>query len=484
MLVRFPIIALGFLLALSGIATGQAAPAWPQFRGPASRGIAADGARYPVHFGPTQNLLWKTPLPAGLSSPCVWGERIFLTAHDAAADKLETICLERGSGKILWRRFAPAAKIERVFKVNSPAASTPAADAERVHVYFGSFGLLAYDHDGNELWRRPLSTPPTGFGAAASPVLLNGLLLLNGQGRSLHLMAFDPKTGGTAWTTEGSPFPSVYPTPTLWDGNLIVPGKGGLLAFDPKDGKRRWWVPGLSPEANTTATDGDGLLYVASHLPGGDPDLRMKLPPFADLLQHDKNGDGKIGQKEVPGDLVIFTRGGKDGVGEIRLNQMYWLFDKNRDGSIDAQEWRGMTETPFNNALLAIRPGGEGDISGSHIVWQSKRGVPEVPSPLWYQGRLYLVRNGGVLTCLGGKTGKELYQSRLGPGGMYYASPVAGDGKVYVAADAGVVVVLKAGETFEVLAENDLGEAIGATPALVGGVLYVRTARHLFAFRE
>jgi outer membrane protein assembly factor BamB len=381
----------------------------------------------------------------------------------------------------------PTDKIERVNKVNSPAASTPVTDGKHVYVYFGSYGLLCYDVAGKEIWRRPLPVPPTGFGAATSPVLAGEALLLNGQGKDLHLLAVNPANGETLWTTSGSPFPSVYPAPTLWQSEtgheIIVPGRGGLLAYHGQ-GKRRWWVPGLSPEANTSATFGDGLLFVASHLPGGDPDLRMKLPAFAELLQHDANGDGKVGQKEVPTDLVIFRRGGSEGVGEIRLHQMYWLFDKNRDGNIDAGEWRGMTETPFNNAMLAIRPGGEGDISGSHIVWQARRGVPEVPSPLWYQGRIYMVRNGGVLTCLDARTGKELYQARLGPGGMYYASPVAGDGKVYIAADAGVVVVLKAGDRFEVLAENDLGEPIGATPALVDGVIYLRTARHLYAFRE
>jgi outer membrane protein assembly factor BamB len=104
---------------------------------------------------------------------------------------------------------------------------------------------------------------------------------------------------------------------------------------------------------------------------------------------------------------------------------------------------------------------------------------------LYYQGRLYLIRNGGVLTCVDAKTGKELYTpARLGPDGMYYASPVAGDGKVYIASDSGAVVVLKSGPQFQVLAENDLGESIGATPALADGTIYVRTARHLFAFRE
>jgi outer membrane protein assembly factor BamB len=461
---------------------------WPQFRGPDGRAVSPDEQPLPVEFGPAQNVLWKTALPSGFSSPCIWDDHLFLTGFDARAQKLETLCLDRRTGAIRWRRTAPAERVERVYKVNSPASATPATDGQRVYVSFGSYGLLCYDFHGEELWRRPLPTPPTGFGSATSPIVAGDLVLLNSQGKDLHLLAVHARTGATAWTTAGTPFPSAYPVPLLWrpgpDTEVIVPGRGGLLAYGLKDGGRRWWIPGLSPEANTSPTHGDGLLFVASHLPGGDPDLRMTLPDFDDLLKrYDKNNDGKLSRKEVPTDLLIFSRGGKDGVGEIRLHQMFWLFDKNNDGHIDRQEWQSMRTTPFTNSLLAIRPGGQKDISQTHVAWQVKRGVPEVPSPLYYRGRLYLVRNGGVLTCVHATTGKEVFPaSRLGQGGMFYASPVAGDGKVYVASDAGVVTVLKAGDRFEVLAENDLEETIRATPALVGGTIYLRTAGHLYAF--
>jgi len=508
---RFLLPVVGLFVSGGVIAGQNAPPSWPQFRGAHGLAICPDDKPLPVRFGPSAGVLWKTAVPAGVSSPCIWGERLFLTGYHPAEKKLETLCLDRASGKILWRQAAPATQIENVYKINSPASSTPASDGQRVFVSFGSYGLLCYDLDGKELWRKPLPTPRIGFGTATSPVLAHvppltpgpspqkgegntrqakTLLLLNSQGKDLHLMALDPATGDMVWTTEGTPFPSAYPAPFLWkNGNVaevIVPGRGGLLAYDLRDGSKRWWVPGLSPEANTSPTQGEGFLFVASHLPGGDPDLRMTLPDFDELLKkYDKDKDGKISRKETPTDLLIFARGGKDGIGEIRLHQMYWLFDKNGDGHLDRKEWHAMAATPFNNALLAIRPGGTQDISQTHIAWQAKRGVPEVPSPLYYRGHLYMIRNGGILTCLDARTGKEAYPpQRLGPGGLFYASPVAGDGKVYLASDAGIVTVLKAGDQFEILAENDLGETLRATPALLDGKIYLRTAGHVYAFGE
>lgn len=469
---------------------GQDLPAarWPQFRGPEGGGAALEEKKLPVHFGPGKNQLWKVPLPAGISSPCIWGERIFLTGVDEKANKLETLCLDRTTGAVRWRQTAPVDKVDRVYKINSPASGTPATDGKRLYVSFGSYGLLCYDLEGKELWRRPLPRPPARFGPATSPVVAGDLVLLNCQGKDLHLAAFRADTGDPVWNTEGTPFSSDYPVPLVWKNEVaevIIPGRGGLLAYDLKDGSRRWWVPGLSPEVACSPTLGEGLLFVASHMPGGDPEMRMKLPPFEELLEHDKNKDGKIGRAEVPKGQIIFSRGGKEGVGEIQMEHMFWLFDKNGDGQVERDEWAAMFKTPFTNSLLAIRPGGLKDISGTHVVWQARRGVPEVPSPLYYKGHIYMVRNGGLLTCLDAKTGKEAYApQRLAAGGVYYASPVAGDGKVFVVSDDGFLTVLKAGPNFEVLAEVELGETVRATPALVDGTIYLRTAAHLYAFHS
>jgi hypothetical protein len=125
-----------------------AAAVWPQFRGPGGSGVAADADKPPVEFGPGKKMLWKAPLPSGHGSPSIWGNRIFLISFDKDTQKLETLALDRSSGKVLWRRAAPAEAIEKVHEISSPATSTPAVDGERVYVYFGSCGLYAYDFEG------------------------------------------------------------------------------------------------------------------------------------------------------------------------------------------------------------------------------------------------------------------------------------------------------------------------------------------------
>ena len=128
---------------------------WPQFRGPGGLGVGT--GKPPVEFGPGKNERWKVEVPHGHSSPCIWGGKIFLTGLDAG--KLVTFCLDRLTGHELWRAVAPADKIEPTHRIGSPASSTPCTDGERLYVYFGSFGVLAYDLNGKEAWRKPLPVP-------------------------------------------------------------------------------------------------------------------------------------------------------------------------------------------------------------------------------------------------------------------------------------------------------------------------------------
>ena len=148
-----------------------------------------------------KHVVWRTALPVGHSSPCIWDDHIYVTGFDKQAKKLETICLNRLSGKILWCQAAPTDAIENVHVLNTPASSTPACDEEQVYVYFGSYGLLCYSKDGEFKWNRPLQPILTGFGSGTSPAVAGDLVLLNsGIGREkLSLLAIDRRTGKTVW---------------------------------------------------------------------------------------------------------------------------------------------------------------------------------------------------------------------------------------------------------------------------------------------
>jgi outer membrane protein assembly factor BamB len=274
--------------------------------------------------------------------------------------------------------------------------------------------------------------------------------------------------------------------PELKGSEIILQGGRGVAGYDLRDGKNRWWVGGLTGGNVPTPVFGEGLLFVVSHFPGGDPDDRMKLPSFDELLRkYDTNKDGKLTlYKELSPKIILYDRGGHDADSSITMDDFVTFGDKNRDQFLERPEWEKVIATmgKVESAMLAIRPGDQGDVTAKVVAWKEKRALPEVPSPLYYDGRLYLVKDGGVVSCLDASTGKLHYRERLGAGGFYYSSPVAGDGKIYAASVQGVLSVFKAGDKFEVMAKNDLGEKILATPALVDGRVYVRTENHLFAF--
>jgi outer membrane protein assembly factor BamB len=488
---RLALAVLGLLLASAPAHSADADPArWPQLRGPAGQGVAPDGVKLPLRFGPDRNALWKTDLPPGLSSPCIWGDRIFLTGYDDKARKLETFCLDRRTGQVRWRRTAPAKTIEHVHALSSVAAATPATDGEHVVTAFGSFGLICYDTAGKELWSMELPVPQTPFGSGTSPVLAGGRVLYKCQGTHSALLALDVRTGKEVWKKDPLPFDACYSVPLVYraaDGDeVIVHGMMGVRAYALADGKERWKLGGMFCQAVPSPVAAEGLLFFVVQFVGGDKDDHLRPLSFDEMLKkYDKDGDGKLSREEVK-DVVLYSRDGSTREGDVRLADLFTAFDRNKDGKIDRLEWAmtAMFATMLDNSLLAVRPGGKGDVTGSHVAWREKNSLPEIASPLCYRGRLYLVKHNGVVTCLDARTGKLIYRERLGAGGLYFASPVAGDGKVYFASARGVVVVLAAGDRFRVLARNDLGEPIGATPALVDGTLYLRAGGHLYAFKE
>jgi outer membrane protein assembly factor BamB len=460
-----------FTLLLAGYASAAPGPSWPQFRGLNSSGVAEDD-KPPVEFGPGTNLLWKTEVPGGLSSPCVWGDRIFLTA--AEDGKLITLAVDRRDGKILWRQGVTADTPRELHKRNHPAAATPATDGKSVCVYHAGFGLMAYDFDGRELWRKPLPGLYARNGSGTSPAMLDGRLVLNcdvEEGKSF-VAAYEPVTGREIWRTPRPSFISGYTTPMRWqhDGrdDVVVVGSLRVTGYDLREGRERWSIGGTEAvSVCPTPVLGDGQLYVMSRSMSG-----MKMPAFAFFaLGVDKDADGKISRDEIPRQFIE--------------QGMFGGIDRDQDGFLTEKEWNETIALldQADYGIFALKPPGGGELTTNSIAWKHRKGVASVSSPLFYLGRVYVVQDGGRVTCFETQGGKKFYeQERLGADGDYYASPVAANGHVYCSSTKGIVTVYEAGDTLLVKARNKLGEPIYATPAIADDKLYVRTAEHLWAF--
>jgi outer membrane protein assembly factor BamB len=466
--------------------------AWPQFRGPGGLGIAPDDQAYPAELDISRNLLWKTKVSKGHSSPCIWGNSIFITA--CSGNVLETLCIDRGDGKIKWRQTVEPQEMEKINNMNSYASPTPACDGKRVYVYFGSLGLLVYDFEGKEVWRKALPVPQIEHCSAASPILANRVVVIScDQPKAAYLLAVDRDTGDTVWQRD-RPNTQVdgYSTPAFWKHGeleeLIVLCSQQLISYDPKDGQERWRLRGLANWTNTTPVYTNETLFAAA-TDGpltGDPVNPLELPDFNELLaSYDRDGDKRLTQSEIPDDLAVVYRIGPVHMG---LKNLFSQLDADKDGALSEAEWKQVATALASarpekmDTLVAIRSGAKGDASESQIKWRANEGVGQVPSPLVYRQRLYVVKEGGIVTCFNADTGERVYSGKLGPKVYFNASPVAGDGKIYICSQPGTVIVLKAGDEFTVLARNRIGERINATPALMDGRVYVRTEDHVFAF--
>jgi outer membrane protein assembly factor BamB len=470
---------------------------WPQFRGPHGAGVAPDDKAGPVEFGPEKNVVWKAALPGGNSSPCVWWNRIFVTGHDRDRKKLETICLDRTTGKILWRKDAPAEKFEKVHAIGSAASSTPVTDGKAVYSYFGSCGLVAYDFEGAVLWEKSLPMAKTfrNFGTGTSPILASDKIILDMHldGDS-HLLAVQTSDGKTAWTAPKPDINMGWSTPVVWSegGDEIVGilNAGRFTAHDLKTGAERWWITGLPSQICATPVVSDGVLFLNGTGVLGNKENLLRPPPFDEMItKYDANKDGQIAADEIPEKLLVADRGASDGAGDMTLRQAFGMMARGQK-ALDRPAWEegmkglnGFLEGDMmKTSALAVRTGGKQDATAMHVIWTELKGVPEVPSPLLYRNRAYYIKNGGLLTCRNAKSGEALYEERVGAPGGYYASPIAGGGKIYLASDRGTVTVLEAGDKLQVVRQTDFGEKIMATPALVDGKFYVRTAKHLYAF--
>jgi outer membrane protein assembly factor BamB len=485
---------ISIIVPLIAIGLSAAEPAqWPQYRGSQGAGVAATAG--PLQFGPKQNLQWQIEVPRGHSSPSIWGDHLFLTSFDPKANKLELLAIDRKNGRLRWRQTIPATEIEKVHEVSSPATATPIVDGERVYSYFGSAGLFCHDLDGKLIWSVPLPVAKASFGSGASPVLTGDRILIpRDDAGERRMVAVDKKTGKTLWTKDLGGGPrgdlSGHATPVVWKDQVVLHRAGEIAGYAVSDGSRQWWLQTGSQGTGTPVISNDMLIVGAW---GMEAELQDPIPDWQTLLQkYDKNDDKGLSKDEFPDDLAALRRidAGATPGAVITFKRFFDMLDGNKDGQIKQPEWEMVLKfitqpPPLAHGVMAVRLGGEQDVTKTNVLWSQERAVPEVPVPLVYKDRVYTVTNGGIVSALDAKTGKLIYRGRLGAGGLYYASPIAAGDRVYFASGDGVITVIQAtGDTLQILARNDLAEPIFATSSIVDGKMYVRTTDHLYAFNS
>ncbi|MBI1311242.1 PQQ-binding-like beta-propeller repeat protein [bacterium] len=463
---------------------------WPQFRGPNCSGISVETAPLPVEFSATEGVTWSADLGDGIGSPVVAAGRVFTTGM-IDEQTVGLYAFDVKTGQQLWVRKWPTGDLDEIHKTNSHAATTPAADANRVYFYFSTLGLLAVDaKTGADVWQKDLPVPYFVFkwGAGMSPVLYDDLVLFcQDDDLAPAFYAFDKKTGDLRWKDDRSDMavnyshPVVAHTPT--GDEIVIGGTGLLVGYDPKTGKRLWTARTLLRNIKTTPVVQDGVIYISLQS-GGIANQWLASVDRAET----GNSDGKLTKDEIQAFV------GKRPVPEAFYKKTFDRGDLNKDGQLEGKEldaaflspgnFAGATfesKNPADEYILAVKPGGRGDVTKTHVLWKHPtKYTDHIVSPLIADGRMLLIKGGGIATCFETESGTPLYgPERIQNAGDYFASPVMGDGKIYVASENGNVVVLKNAADLEVLAVNDVGEAILANPAISDGALFIRTRSKL-----
>ena len=423
-------------ITIAAGATSAAAENWPQWRGPGSQGVSTD-MQVPTDWAADRNVIWKTELPGtGMSSPIVWGDRIYVTAvlegepvpgqravkhrqgkeedwihpDSVAADKKHTfkvVAIDATSGKVVWDRTAyEGAVYDARHRRSSFAGPTPVTDGVMVYAYFGPEGLYAYDAAGTLVWKAGEKFATLGLGTGTSPVLYENLVIIQrdeDNGERSALVAYDKKTGKEVWNTKRT-IEISWSTPVLVQSGgraeLVTNGNERIIAYDPATGKELWQTTGVQSNAIHTPLVGHGL--------------------------------------------VILTAG-----------------------------------YPVKK-VIALRPGSIAD--DKRVAWEYARGTGYVISNLLYGDYLYLFTDNGIVTCLDPKTGEVKYEGgRIPKPARFMGSPVAFAGYVAMTSEDGDTYMLKGGASHQITHVNSVGEPVYSSPAIANGRLYIRADKHLFA---
>jgi outer membrane protein assembly factor BamB len=457
--------ALALLAAFA--ATAALADDWPRFRGPNGAGTAPD-QNLPVKFS-AADAAWAREVPFGQSSPIAVRGAVFLTGLDG--DALVTAAYDARTGKEKWRRSVPRLRKDEVAPESGPAVPTPVADAAGVYSFFPEFGLVAYDFDGRERWRRELPPFRSYYGLASSPIVERGVLvLLCDQTNEPYLLGLDAASGKELWRRKREVSAESWTTPVVHrsgseNANLLVFGSAVVDAYDARTGEPAWRLPGFgtSPVASPVV-EGDVAFVVVPD----QADL-FAPPPLESFTKLDADGDKALDPQEIKSSDWAST---------------FEWFDIDDDGKAaltEIQRQLDVLNSP-DYGLVAIDLAASG---GPRPLWKERKTLPYIATPILYRGVLFLVKDGGILTSYDPKTGAVLKRGRIeGATESFSPSPVAAGGRIYLTSSTGTVAVVSAQAQWETLAVNDLDEPVFATPAVADGRLFVRTRSKLYAFTE
>lgn len=470
---------------------------WPQFRGANCAGISAAKVELPERFSPTENVKWSAELGDGVGSVVVAAGRTFVSAM-SGPETVSLFAFDTKSGKKLWQRDWATGQLSEVHKTNSQASATPAADDERCYFYFSTLGLRAVDaKTGADVWHFPMPTPFFVFkwGPGASPVLhRDTVLFCQDDDLNPALYAIDKATGKLRWKDERLDMAVNYTHPVVCSANgqedIVVGGTGILIGYDPQTGARRWTAKIMLRNIKTTPVVENGIIYISVQS-GGIANQWLAAVDQGET----GNRDGKIDRKEIQsfvGNTPIpeaffrktFERGDIDGNGYLEGRELDVAFM--HPDNFAGATFTSLGEKAAEQFIMAVRGGGTGDVTNTHVVWKhATRHTDHIVSPFVADQRILLIKEGGISTVFETSSGNPLREpKRVGAGGSYFASPIFGDGKIFLASDNGKVVVLRNNAQFEELASNDFGESIISTPAISEDGLLIRTRTKLYCIAK
>ena len=394
---------------------------WTHFRGSNMDGHAAV-EKAPLNWSESENIVWKVPLKGlGWSSPVVYDRQIWLTSAEEDGTKFYVFCFDLDSGELLFEEtLFSSDEPQRIHPTNSYATPTPCIEKGRVYLHYGTFGTACIDTKSfNDIWKREDLKCDHMQGPASSPIIYKDKLIVHLEGtEDPYVVALDKNTGETIWK-------SVRPKEI----------------YDPLQPVFR---KSFQTPIVISANDKELLISNGSYM----------------CFAHDVNtgeviwtvtyGDDSTVSQPLFWNGIVFVNSG-------------WIFEKNK---------------PSFTRQFAIDPNGTGDVTQTHVKWMYEEDVPQIPTPIIVDGLMYMVHDRGMLTCLDAMTGEPVWEEKLA--GNYNSSPVYAAGNIYFFNVKGECTIIKPGDTFQKVTENDLDGTIKAVPVFVDDKMIVRSDKFLY----